>query len=772
MIKFRNIIAVVLCVWGVLSMQAKESENEQMSVGSMKNWKTHFSFNTISAIEDAGENVYSISDGELMAVDTKTDEVAPLSKLTGLNGSDAVLVRYNSDTRKTLIVYRNGMMDVIDSEGDVQNMLDVYMKTETTPAEFYSATSFKDRVYLCSSIGIININLKKNEVAETYVLQENGEDIMARYVCILNDSIYADTNDSIYSASLRDNLIDFSAWQPISLPFDQAITKLGGKGDYMYVLTTDNRLYCFHNGQWKRLLADQEIRDLHLHTRSIIAYAKSGAYDLDGEDAFLQLLPHVPIDVVRKDKDYWMSANEQGLLKWNQTEGTQQYAPNSPYVNYSYRIRTLKDKLIMLPGGYWAGFYARPGTVMMYENGMWSNYTYHDILAATGEVYYDFADAAIDPQDPSHFFVASFGYGLLEFRNNVLYAHYTPDNSAIEPTSPGRKYPYYWVDGLTQDKEGNLWMTNVSLSGVKVLKKDGTWLAFENNATRDLNRTKDLLIWNKNPNIKIITCGRVIPGIGVFDDNGTLANQSDDKAVFIGSFKDQNEKEVTPNFVYSICQMASGEIWIGTERGIIIISDVSKLLKGDYHCRRIIIPRNDGSGLGDYLLGDEQINAIVEDASGRKWIGTETSGLYLVSSDGLETIEHFTKANSPLVSDAIYSLAILSRTGEVFIGTGIGLLSYQSDANAAKADMSAAYAYPNPVPPHYTGYISITGLMDNSAVNIIDAGGNLVCRTRSNGGLAVWDGKDGYGRRVTPGIYTALCNAEGGHTAVKILIVR
>ena len=62
--------------------------------------------------------------------------------------------------------------------------------------------------------------------------------------------------------------------------------------------------------------------------------------------------------------------------------------------------------------------------------------------------------------------------------------------------------------------------------------------------------------------------------------------------------------------------------------------------------------------------------------------------------------------------------------------------------------------------------------MDNSAVNIIDAGGNLVCRTRSNGGLAVWDGKDGYGRRVTPGIYTALCNAEGGHTAVKILIVR
>lgn len=309
------------------------------------------------------------------------------------------------------------------------------------------------------------------------------------------------------------------------------------------------------------------------------------------------------------------------------------------------------------------------------------------------------------------------------------------------------------------------------MAGVKVLQKNSTWLSFENDATRDLNRTKDLLIWNRNPNIKITTCARSTPGIGVFDDNGTLSNQRDDRAVFIGSFVDQNEKTVSPQYVYSICQMANGEVWVGTEHGIIVIPDVRKLLNGDKHCRRIIIPRNDGTGLGDYLLGDEMINAIVEDAAGRKWIGTETSGLYLVSSDGLETIEHFTMDNSPLVSNGIYSLVIQPRTGEVFIGTSIGLLSYQSDANEAKEDMSNVYAYPNPVPPSYTGYISITGLMDNTAVNIIDAGGNLVCKTRSNGGLAVWDGKDAYGRPVNPGIYTAMCNAEGGHTVCKILVM-
>ena len=217
--------------------------------------------------------------------------------------------------------------------------------------------------------------------------------------------------------------------------------------------------------------------------------------------------------------------------------------------------------------------------------------------------------------------------------------------------------------------------------------------------------------------------------------------------------------------------MANGEIWVGTESGLFIIEDVQQLLNHKNQCKRIIIPRNDGTGLGDYLLGNEMINCITEDAAGRKWIGTETSGLYLVSADGLETIEHFTKYNSPLVSDGIYCLAIEPKTGELYVGTSIGLLSYQSDANEAQEDMKNIYAYPNPVRPNYQGYISITGLMDNTEVRIVDAGGNLVCKTRSNGGLAIWDGKDGYGKRVRPGVYTALCNAKGGHNVCKILVM-
>jgi hypothetical protein len=159
------------------------------------------------------------------------------------------------------------------------------------------------------------------------------------------------------------------------------------------------------------------------------------------------------------------------------------------------------------------------------------------------------------------------------------------------------------------------------------------------------------------------------------------------------------------------------------------------------------------------------------DGGNRMWIGTANSGLYLIEDDTI-TVAHFTEDNSLLPSNAIQSIAIEPITGEVFVGTDRGIASYRSDASEPRQDMKSAYAYPNPVRPNYAGVISITGLMDNTVVNIVDEGGNLVCKTRSHGGTAVWDGYAADGRKATPGVYSAFCNAEGGHTVVKILLMR
>ncbi len=146
----------------------------------------------------------------------------------------------------------------------------------------------------------------------------------------------------------------------------------------------------------------------------------------------------------------------------------------------------------------------------------------------------------------------------------------------------------------------------------------------------------------------------------------------------------------------------------------------------------------------------------------------------MVSEDGTEILHHFTSSNSYLPSDIVYSIAFNTGNNSVYIGTENGLAEYSNDAMSSEADLSNVYAYPNPVRPDYTGYITIKGLMENSMVKITDSTGNIVYSTTSNGGMVTWDGCNMNGKRVDTGIYFVLASqGDAGEGCVtKIMIVR
>ena len=191
--------------------------------------------------------------------------------------------------------------------------------------------------------------------------------------------------------------------------------------------------------------------------------------------------------------------------------------------------------------------------------------------------------------------------------------------------------------------------------------------------------------------------------------------------------------------------------------------------------RRPIVPRNDGTIYGDYLLGTELIFGIAVDPSNRKWIATRTSGVYLVSADGTKIISNYTTDNSPLPSNIVEGVTCDPNSNTVYFGTPYGIASFLSDSAPASDDYSDVYAYPNPVRPEYTGWITVKGLMDNSLVKIADIAGNVFFQGRSEGGMISWDGCDASGRRVRSGVYLVLAsqgddNGSSG-VATKIMVV-
>jgi ligand-binding sensor domain-containing protein len=219
-----------------------------------------------------------------------------------------------------------------------------------------------------------------------------------------------------------------------------------------------------------------------------------------------------------------------------------------------------------------------------------------------------------------------------------------------------------------------------------------------------------------------------------------------------------------------MAQDLDGEVWVGTDEGIGIFYNPSTILTdNDYDCVRPLV---NFDGYVQYLLETEVITAIAVDGDNRKWIGTDRSGVFLLSPDGTEQLYHFTEENSPLFSNQVIDIAI-NDDGEVFIGTANGIIAYKGTASSSNEDYSDVYAYPNPVPAGYDGLIAVKGLIQDSDIKITDINGVLIYSTRSEGGQAVWNGKNFDGREARPGVYLVFAaTPDGGEKVVtKVLII-
>jgi hypothetical protein len=216
-----------------------------------------------------------------------------------------------------------------------------------------------------------------------------------------------------------------------------------------------------------------------------------------------------------------------------------------------------------------------------------------------------------------------------------------------------------------------------------------------------------------------------------------------------------------------------GYLWLGTNQGVLLSYNSEKVFDGGTYFQKIKIP-DVVPGLAVYLLETESVTSITVDGGNRKWFGTSKSGAFLFNADGTKQLQHFNAENSPLPSNSIIDIKVHPTTGEVFFATDKGMVAYRGDASEPSNGFGKVYSYPNPVPPGYSGKITIVGLVENTIVKITDINGNLIYETMSEGGMAMWDGKSLKGNRVATGVYLVFCADKTGEqsTVTKILFIK
>jgi len=757
-------------------------------------WQTHMSYLEGQRLAISDTKVYVVASGSLFSYGLNDNALETYTKVNNLSDVYINDIAFCDDTETLVICYANGNIDLMDKD-DIINIPDLYIKTIYGSKAINKVDVYEKTAYISTAFGLLKLNIEKAEISETYTLTD-GDVNGVNGAAVLDNEIYAATDNGIYKADLsNNNLQNFTAWTRVT-SIDNPTMPVKG------IITFNNHIVAAqYNSSDSKYYIKQQLSDTEWNT-----LMESTLFNSLGSNNGLLMIPNgsnikifdssfnelskvssynfgttnystqntisanavLPIDA----NTFYVADSYQGLVYYQKSANTLSFMPKGPATNMIWDIDITENIVRTVHGGYSQDYNNTwiSGAYSSYIDNQWSYYNNKN----AGINYLDFVGIITDPLDVDHFFISSFGYGILEYQDNELVIRYTENNSTLENAIPGSPR-YVRTIGMAFDGDNNLWVTTNSVSSqLHVLTSDDEWFAFESTLPKENLRYSKLLITEDD--VKWMVSPYFGDGILVYDDKGTYDDASDDEDNYfsINALNSNSSSEFVSDNVEDIALDNNGAIWVGSDNGVAIYSSPENIFNtSSPQATRIQIPRNDGTDLVDYLLNNTTVNSIAVDGGNRKWLATATTGVMLVSSDGLDVIHHFTKENSKLLDNNVRQVKVNQETGEVFFATEAGLISYQADATSGEDDFSNLKVYPNPVREDFYGDITITGLVDNTSIKITDVSGNLVKETTSNGGTAVWDATNFYGQRVGTGVYLIFCSDDAGERSgmTKVLVI-
>lgn len=768
----------ILLFVAVMMMSALSQVWAQNAVGD---WRIHTSFvgSEVAAVAEANEWIYYLAGGNLFRLDKRTQENEALSIANDLSDMGIKQIYYNSDKDYLVVVYDNANIDVIQTDGSVVNMPEIKDAVTTMSKNINHVTFASGLIYVATDFGYVVIDDKKFVIKESHLYG-----VPTVSVAQVGNKVLLTTADTFYWGDANKYHDQLSSFTPTNLRHNSRIWPINDHTFFcMASVSLLATMWTDQNGELKfesDTLLESRI-DMVQKTPDgfLLNVSQDGKCYITDEDGDIISEVETSGEMCsanpRGDGSLW-AAGENGLHLLQDKDNY--YLPNALSFSTPFWMTYNKSRDLL--------FVSSPTANAFYKNVLKCNVNtfdgiaWHDVTPEgapkNGTYWIEFL-----PDDDNTYFIGGWTTGLHKVTDNKIVLTYNAENS------PMVKYKGAMHPITSIDRNGNVWVVQsfeneehpVMVLPASKAKLDQVtvedWLTPEIDGTysKHTQRASFLSTRYNKEDVKVFTDGDFEMPIILWNTGGGIPSRPQQQASY-SKLLDQDGQYFSWTYIMCLAEDLNGMVWMGTTEGIIMFNP-AQAFSGDFRANHIKVPRNDGTGMADYLLDGIQVNGIAVDGANRKWIATQTSGLFLVSADGTQIISKFNTTNSPLASNTVYKVCCDPNSNSVFVTTPQGLYEYFSDSTPAESSYNNIYAYPNPVRPEYSGNVTITGMMDNSLIKIADSNGYVIRQLKSTGGMATWDCCDQYGERVKTGVYLVLCSqANGGSEAVvtKIAVIR
>lgn len=737
-------------------------------------WKIHPFFaeaNNKNNI-DTGDCIYYLSCNQLFCFYKDTQENESLNRSNYLNDVTVTGIYFDTDNRLLYVAYDNGNIDIIDSDGNVNNMSDISTSSLTISKEINDITFDGRYAHVATAFGYVTIDGSNFSVKESRIYNKPLSSVAhvgAWMVIAFDNGIYTGKSDQYRETINQYKNSDIYRTSPHLTTVDNT----------HFLLTSHSGLeLCSINDDGSVSTASidpAQVVQVLKNKNGFVASCPTADYYITLDPAGNNPQKHeVPtgeiVTITPSGSEAW-GLNGKGLHKLG--DETNYFKPTSIGISTIafWSVYNPGDKKLYLSStcdnAILSSIMPDAKTeIWAYDGDTWEDTTPPDVpLSSTYQGNYC---PVFVPGSTSEYLFSTSRAGICHVKDGKIVNVYHLDNMP-------RKSKY--MASLAIDEGGNLFAVQSSATEgapVMILPKaklnNPKTVTTEDWITPNIKEVvvgssvfkRSSFVIAKKTGIKVFTAGEFNSVIVIWNDNNNIKNLNPTTKTF-SSLNDQDGYKVEWDHIRCMTADIDGSVWMGTDFGVLKI-DPAEAFKDGFHCTRFKVARNDGTDLADYLLDGSQVNCITVDASGRKWIGTQTGGLFLVSANGTQIIKKFNTENSPIVSNTIYSVCCDPNSNSVYVVTSKGVMEYFTDVVPASSDYSDIHVYPNPVRPQESGLVTIAGLMENSLVKITDSAGNVIKQIKSEGGMCTWDCCNNGGDRVKSGVYYVIASQnEGGN---------